>query len=254
MKLPSGWERFLPPSLSPSEAISLQKRLKDHLILDREVEEADLIAGVDTASPSSFFSPPEKGGESITVGAIVVWSLKRKEVIASAVSSGSPTMPYIPGLLAFRELPVIIKAFQELSITPQVVLVDGQGTAHPRQFGIACHLGLILNIPTIGCGKTRLWGVYEEPGGDRESWSPLYPPHSGSDLKTYPASQSTSPIGAVVRTRTGTKPLYISPGHLCNLNSAIRIVLTASPRYRLPEPIRLAHQLAGNEFKAKRKG
>ncbi|MCH7872098.1 MAG: endonuclease V, partial [Planctomycetes bacterium] len=139
------------------------------------------------------------------------------------------TFPYVPGLLSFREMPGILAAVRKLKVTPDVFLCDAQGLAHPRRFGLACHLGLWLNMPTIGCAKSRLCGVHAEPGLRKGSSARLM--HDGEH------------IGCVLRTRDDVKPIFVSPGHLCDHDSARRIALSAAIKYRLPEPTRLAHQL-----------
>ncbi len=164
------------------------------------------------------------------VGAVTLWSLNRGEVTQSTTATAEAALPYIPGLLAFREIPVLLEAFRKLQVRPEAVICDGQGTAHPRGFGIACHLGLYLGIPTVGCGKSRLIGSYTEPGN---------PKGSATDL-THRGRR----IGQVVRTRTGVKPVFVSPGHLVGFDEAVELVLRACSRYRLPEPVRAAHKLA----------
>jgi deoxyribonuclease V len=138
--------------------------------------------------------------------------------------------PYVPGLLSFRELPVVLDALARLAVIPDVILCDGQGRAHPRRFGIACHLGVLLDLPTVGVGKTRLVGRHAEPGPDKGDWAPLL--------------DDGEVIGAVLRTRAGVKPLYISVGHRISLDSAITLTLACLTRYRLPETTRAAHRLA----------
>lgn len=137
--------------------------------------------------------------------------------------------PYVPGLLSFRELPGVLAAFRKLTVVPEAVLCDGQGLAHPRRFGLACHLGLWLGLPTVGCAKSRLCGTFDEPERSRGGWTPLL--------------LDDEQVGVVLRTRDGVKPLFVSPGHLCDQASAVRLTLAATTRYRLPEPTRLAHQL-----------
>jgi deoxyribonuclease V len=137
-------------------------------------------------------------------------------------------VPYIPGLLSFRELPCILAAFRKLRVRPDAVLCDGHGLAHPRRLGIACLLGLWLAVPTVGCAKSRLLGTYDEPALERGSLSPLW--------------DHGEQVGVVLRTRTRVKPVFVSPGHLCDHASAVRLTLAAATQYRLPEPARLAHQ------------
>jgi deoxyribonuclease V len=143
--------------------------------------------------------------------------------------------PYVPGYLAFREGPAIITAVKKLMRRPDIILVDGQGIAHPRQFGIACHIGVLLDIPTIGCAKTRLVGEYREPGTRKGAWSAL---RYGSMV-----------VGTVLRTRDGVRPLFVSPGHRIDRSGAIRLVLACAGKYRIPEPLRCADAHAGHMAK-----
>jgi deoxyribonuclease V len=139
--------------------------------------------------------------------------------------------PYIPGYLSFREAPAIFSAMEKLSLLPDLLIVDGQGIAHPRRIGIASFLGVLLGLPTIGCAKSRLVGKYEEPAPERGSWSPLI--------------DKGETVGAVLRTRKGVKPVFVSPGHLVTLPEAIEIIMHCAVKYRLPEPQRAADSLAG---------
>jgi deoxyribonuclease V len=140
---------------------------------------------------------------------------------------GKATFPYVPGLFSFREAPIVLEAFARLSACPDVVLCDGQGIAHPRRIGLASHLGLWLDLPTVGCAKSRLCGTYDEPGPDRGDRSPLL--------------DDEAVIGAVVRTRSRVKPLYVSPGHRCDLEGAVAVTLATTVKYRLPVPAQMAH-------------
>jgi deoxyribonuclease V len=144
--------------------------------------------------------------------------------------------PYIPGLLSFREAPVCIAAVEKLKSKPDVFIIDGQGIAHPRRLGLAAHLGLFFDKPTIGCAKSRLIGIYEEPGLRKGAYTLLKD-------KRVSSSDQYETIGAVVRTRTNVKPVFVSVGNKCLLKDAIEITLGCAVRYRLPEPTRLAHQL-----------
>ena len=156
------------------------------------------------------------------------------ELIDRAGVVAEATFPYLPGLLSFREAPPVIEAFGRLSTRPDILLCDGQGIAHPRRLGLASHLGLWLGIPTIGCAKSRLFGSFAEPGQSRGDWSPL--------------KDGDETIGAVLRTRDRVSPLFVSPGHLCDLEGAIAAVLDAARRYRLPATTRLAHDFV-NEMR-----
>ena len=141
------------------------------------------------------------------------------------------TMPYVPGFLSYRELPVLVKAYKRLNVKPNVLLVDGQGIAHPRGLGLAAHLGVVLGVPTIGCAKSHLYGEYRMPA-----------PKRGSHKALRIGRRS---IGVVLRTRDNVKPLFVSPGHLVDIHDCLRIVLRVARKYRLPEPIRYAHRMAG---------
>jgi len=160
--------------------------------------------------------------------AVVVLRAETFEVIDRSGVVAEAKFPYVPGLLSFREAPAVIEAFERLKVRPDILMCDGQGIAHPRRMGLASHLGLYLEIPTIGCAKSWLCGDYEMPGQARGEWTPL--------------TDGGETIGAVVRTRTGVKSLFVSPGHLCDLASAIAVVLATAPTYRLPVTTRLAHQ------------
>ena len=165
-----------------------------------------------------------------TRAAAVLLDADSLQVLASEVARIPTRMPYIPGLLSFRELPAVLAALEQLREPPDLLLCDGQGIAHPRRFGIASHLGLLVDIPAIGVAKTRLCGTHEEPPNQRGAWTPLW---GQGEI-----------IGAVLRTRPGVKPLYISPGHRVGLETAIAYVMGCCTRYRLPETTRHAHRLA----------
>jgi len=163
-------------------------------------------------------------------GAVVVCDLEADLcVVDRATVRMDVDFPYIPGLLAFREVPVLERAFARLRVRPGVVLVDAHGTAHPRRFGSAAHLGVVLGLPTVGCAKSLLCGTFAEPGPGRGEWSPLL-----LDGET---------VGAALRTRPGVRPVFVSPGHLADLTSSLEVVLRCLGRYRLPEPLRAAHRL-----------
>lgn len=181
-----------------------------------------LVAGVDAAFP-------DRG--RTTRAAVVVMRYPQLEVIEAVTHERPTALPYIPGLLSFRELPAIVGALEQLSHSPDLVLCDGQGRAHPRRFGIACHLGVTTGLATIGVGKSRLCGQHEDPGSDKGSVVDLV---DGDEV-----------IGRVLRSRDRVRPLYISIGHRVSLDTAVELVLACTPRYRLPEPIRHADRLAG---------
>jgi len=158
---------------------------------------------------------------------VVLYDLERSMVVSTATATLTTAFPYIPGLLSFRELPVVLAALRRLPQLPAVVLVDGQGIAHPRRLGIASHLGLWLDLPTVGCAKSRLCGEHGEPGEKRGEWVSL--------------RDGAEEIGRVVRTRERVRPLFVSPGHLISMERAVQIVLACGRGYRLPEPTRQAH-------------
>ncbi len=213
--------------ISPTAAVALQRELAGQLRLDRTLPESAVrtIAGVD-------LSPPDSESGRVR-GAVVVVAWPSLEVVEVSTAEGIADFPYVPGLLSFREAPILLEALAGLRTTPDVILVDGQGTAHPRRFGIACHLGLAIDVPTIGCAKSRLVGTHQQPEEGKGVWTPL--------------SHHNETIGAVVRTRTGVRPIYVSPGNNINLESSVRWALACSPRYRVPVPTRLAHRAAAGE-------
>jgi deoxyribonuclease V len=204
------------------EAIEIQRSLASQVRFIAMKKKPKIIAGLDCA-----FS---KDGKRIFAAAIVI-DASDFSIIETTTASRKVGFPYIPGLLSFRETPACIDAIEKLKNTPDCLIVDGQGIAHPRRLGIASHIGLLIDKPTIGCAKSRLIGTFREPGNKKGSFSPLM--HSGEE------------IGAVLRTRTDVKPVYVSVGHNCSLDDAISIVLDCTTKYRLPEPSRLAHQLVG---------
>ncbi len=207
--------------LTPQQAIALQQELRHKVITTDQFGPVRTIAGVDVGF--------EKQG-SVTRAAVVVMSFPELEVITSAIARQPTRLPYIPGLLSFREVPTVIDALSQLAQTPDLLLCDGQGYAHPRRFGIASHLGLLTDIPSIGVGKSRLVGSYQEVGPERGSRQYLY--------------HQNEIIGMVLRNRALVKEIYISCGHRVSLDSAVQWVEATSSRYRLPEPIRQAHKLA----------
>ncbi len=204
----------------PATAIRLQERLRLRVELCPLRRAPRLLAGCDAA-----FSPDNREA----IAGVVVWDARSREVVESAVARVSCDFPYVPGLLSFREIPALLAALRALRGRPDAVLCDGQGLAHPRRVGLACHLGLWLGVPTIGCAKSRLCGTHEEPGPRRGARADLF--------------HRDERVGVVLRTRDGVRPLYVSPGHLCDMESAVRTTLAAAIRYRLPEPTRLAHAL-----------
>jgi len=186
-----------------------------------------VVAGLDCA-----FS---KDGRRI-LAAVIVLQLPGFEVLETAGVSRKVTFPYIPGLLSFREAPACIAAVEKLRKQPDLFIVDGQGIAHPRRLGLAAHLGLFFDKPTIGCAKSRLIGTYEEPPLEKGSYTLL------KDKTIVESNPRPETIGAVLRTRTNVKPVFVSVGNKCTLDDAIEITLACTTTYRLPEPTRIAHQ------------
>lgn len=211
--------------LTPAQAIAFQKELAGDVIISGEVSSVRLIGGADISVPR---------GSRTARAAIVVLSYPELEVVEVETGVMELAFPYIPGLLSFREAPVILDLYHKLSHKPDLLIVDGQGIAHPRRLGIASHLGLWLDRPTIGCAKSRLCGEHVEVGLE-----------AGSQAQLIDRGEV---IGTVLRTRAGSKPLYISTGHRVSLEEAVRWVLTCTRGYRLPEPSRLAHLAAGGNL------
>jgi deoxyribonuclease V len=207
-------------NLSYSQAIALQKSLSKKVQMIELKNQPKTVAGIDCA-----FSRDKKK----IIACVVLLKLPGFELIETVNTVQKLTFPYIPGLLSFREAPACIAAVEKLKRQPDVFIIDGQGIAHPRRFGLACHLGLFFDKPTIGCAKSRLTGSFEEPASEKGSFSPL---KDGKEV-----------IGAVVRTRTNVKPVFVSVGNKCLLDDAIKMALECTTKYRIPEPTRLAHQL-----------
>lgn len=204
--------------VTAEEAIEIQKQLGS-LIKLTPLEDVRYVAGVDLAFPDK-----ERG-----VAAIVVIDITTMRVIEQVVAHEKVTFPYVPGLLAFREGPLFLKAWQQLKVSPDLVMFDGQGIAHPRRLGIASHMGLFIDLPTVGVAKSYLYGSFIEPPNVQGSYTFLY--------------DKNEVIGAVVRTKVGNKPLFVSPGHKCDVLSALKLTLRCCVGHRLPEPTRLAHEL-----------
>ena len=188
--------------------------------------DVDLVGAADVA----FVDRPAHGRPSLARAAVAVLSYPDLAVVEQSVVEAPTVFPYVPGLLSFREVPALVKAFQALRQAPDLLLVDGHGYAHPRRFGIACHLGLLLDLPTIGVGKSRLCGRHPDPGGVRGEASQLI--------------DRDEIIGRVVRTRDGVRPVFVSVGHRIGLDEATDWVLRLCRGYRLPEPIRVADRLS----------
>jgi deoxyribonuclease V len=209
-----------PWNLAPREAIALQRELAALVIPTASEAAFQTVAGVDVSVVGARAR-----------AAVVVLALPHLEIVEQATAEGVVVFPYVPGLLSFREAPLILEALAHLQGTPDVLIFDGQGIAHPRRLGIAAHVGVLLDWPTLGCAKTRLCGVHEEPAPERGSVAWL---REGEEV-----------LGAVVRTRARVKPLFVSVGHRISLECAIALVLRCGKGYRLPEPTRWAHRLAG---------
>ncbi len=208
--------------LSPAEAGALQTELAERVIAETTFDPSSvqMVAGVDVSV--------RKG---LARAAVVVLRLTDLAPVDCAIAEKPVTYPYVPGLLAFREGPSVLGALERLSIWPDLLIFDGQGIAHPRRIGLAAHMGVILDHPSIGCAKSRLTGTDSEPGESVGDWEPLI---DGGEV-----------IGATVRSRTGVKPLYVSIGHRVDLPTAIQLVLRCTRGYRLPETSRYAHRAAG---------
>jgi len=212
-------------TLTVEEATAIQNQLSGEIITSDQLGEVNYVAGVDVGFEENY---------AISRAAVAVLSFPELQLIEQAIARRPTTFPYIPGFLSFREVPVVLDALSQIKITPDLILCDGQGIAHPRRFGLACHLGLLITVPTIGVAKSRLIGQHEELPPEKGNWQPLR--HRGEV------------IGAVVRSRTGVKPLYVSPGHRISLPTAIDYVLRCTPKYRLPETTRWADKLASNRI------
>lgn len=216
--------RFQHPwQVEAAEAIAIQTHLRGAVETVDRLPQVRHVAGIDVGF--------EQGGR-ITRAAVAVLSLPELQPCDVAVARQPTTFPYIPGLLSFREIPAVLDALARLTILPELILCDGQGIAHPRRLGIASHLGLLLDLPTIGVGKSRLCGRHDAVPPQRGEWTPL--------------RDKGETIGAVLRTRAGVKPVYVSPGHRISLSSAVDWVMRCVTRYRLPETTRWAHRIASD--------
>jgi len=223
VRAPKRW----PMSYRP--AVALQRKLRQRVSLKSAVGRVRFVAGVDASYETRA---------DVMYAGVVVIDLKDMSVVEREGAIRKARFPYIPGLLSFREAPAILAALKKLNAEPDCILVDGHGLAHPRRFGIACHLGVILDLPTIGCAKSLLVGEHAPVGDARGSWKPL--------------RFEGRIIGRALRTRDGVKPMYVSPGHKVSFSRAMDIALKCCIKYRIPEPTRLAHQYV-NEMR-RRKG
>ena len=215
LKHPHAWD------VTPQQAKDIQLELRNYIDLQDRLGTVNYVAGIDVGFEKN---------NTVTRAAIAVLRFPELELCDQSIARLPTTFPYIPGYLSFREVPVVLKAFAGLRQAPDLLLCDGQGIAHPRRLGIAAHLGVITDLPSIGVAKSRLIGTHDEVGEEKGSWVPLM--------------DKGECIGAVLRTRTGVKPLYISAGHRICLETSIDYVMRCLTRYRLPETTRWAHRLA----------
>ena len=217
MKLPRCPHRW---SVSPAQAMAIQRKLAPLVLARGRVPGVRLVAGADLAFTVD--------GTRCVAG-VVVWDLATETVVEQTTAVRPVRFPYVPGLLSFREGPAVLAALRRLRNVPDVVMFDGQGLAHPRRFGLACHIGVLMDRPSVGCAKSRLIGQHQAPA-----------PHRGAST---PLTHHGELIGTVLRTRRRVKWVYVSVGHRVGLAAAVELVLRCCTRYRLPEPTRLADQL-----------
>jgi len=217
------WRKLHSWNVTPAEAIKIQEKLRSQIILRNVIdskEEVSLIAGADAAYSLD---------QNLVAGGVVVMEFPSLKVREESWIVGRINFPYVPGLLSFREAPILLRVFSRLKNNPPVLIFDGQGIAHPRHLGIATHMGLLLDLPTIGCAKSRLIGEAKEPANRVGAFEFLY--------------YQNEIVGALLRTRKNVKPVLVSPGYKIDLKMAMEIILAACWKYRLPEPSRLAHRL-----------
>jgi deoxyribonuclease V len=208
-----------PWDVTPREAIAIQRDLAEHVRFEPLPPDLGTVAGVDVSVR----------GDRVRT-AIVVLRLDDLEPVDAVTWEGPVAFPYVPGLLSFREMPAVLPALDRLSVAPDVFMLDAQGYAHPRRFGLACHLGVLLDKPAVGVAKTRLVGRHDEPGAEKGEIAPL--------------TDGGETIGAVVRTRTNVNPVFVSVGHRASLRTAVDLALRCATRYKLPMPTHLAHRLS----------
>ncbi|WP_019989439.1 deoxyribonuclease V [Rudanella lutea] len=209
-----------PWDVTPTEAVALQQQMRQQIRIEPLTQPVRTIAGCDI----SF----NKFEETVYAG-IVVLNLADLSVLEEVGVISRATFPYVPGLLSFREAPALLEAWEKLQKAPDAVMFDGHGMAHPRRIGIAAHIGLFIDRPSFGCGKSVLVGKYDEPAPERGNWSPMR--HYGEV------------VGAALRTKNRVNPVYVSPGHRIDLPAAIELTLACDGGYRIPEPTRRAHNL-----------
>lgn len=217
-----------PPSVK--EALEIQRELRKRVINSPEFGKPRTVAGADLSIVKE---------EKKLICGIILFSYPDMIEIERVFSEVEDNFPYIPGLLAFREGPAIMRTYRKLRNKPDLLMIDGHGIAHPRGFGIACHVGVLLDVPALGVAKKKLYGTYEEPGEDKGSWTRLL-------------SKAGECIGAVLRTRDGIKPVFISVGHKIDLDSARDIAIACAGGYRIPEPTRQADKYVAELKKEKR--
>jgi deoxyribonuclease V len=208
--------------ITPKDAVQLQHKLRDKVVTNRplDLKKIRTVAGVDV-------SIQNKQAQA----AVVVLTFPDFEVVETALAQRPASFPYVPGLLTFREGPVLVEAFEKLTRKPDCFMFDGSGYLHPRRIGLACHMGLWLGVPTVANAKTKLCGEFGKLKAKAGSWTPV--------------THKDEVIGAALRTKKGCKPVFVSAGHLSDLESAIAVVMACATKYRLPEPVRFAHRAAG---------
>lgn len=210
-----------PWELTPREALTLQQELRHKIVLEDRLNPLRHIAAADISYSRH---------SGCSYGGVAVFTYPGLKLVEEQTAYGDTGFPYVPGLLSFREGPVALEAFRKVKQAPDLILFDGQGLAHPRGFGLASHLGLILNRPSIGCAKSLLYGRCREPGKSRGAHSPIM-------------DEEGRVIGVVLRTRDRVSPIFVSQGHKVSLDTAVEIVLSCCTGYRIPHPLRYAHEL-----------
>jgi deoxyribonuclease V len=214
-------ESLHPWNVSVEEAIQIQENLRSRIILKKTFSKVRTIGGGDVAYSKK---------RNLLFGAVVVLSFPQMETVDISKADGMVHFPYIPGLFSFREGPILIKAFQRLKTKPDVMIYDAQGIAHPRGFGLASHMGLWLDLPSVGCAKTPLVDEFTSPGPSKGSCELI--------------RREGKEVGIVLRTKDNVKPLFVSPGHRIDLPTSIQIILKCCQRFRIPEPLRRAHHVS----------
>ena len=210
------------------EALAIQQQLRAQVVTHDDFGEIRTVAGVD----AGYEEDADGVGQGVARAAIVVLEFPSLRPLDYAIERRPTNFPYVPGFLSFRETPAVLAALGELRVRPDLLICDGQGIAHPRRFGIACHIGILSNLPAIGCAKSLLTGRYHALPDERGA--------------TVPLMDHGEQIGVALRSRAGTKPLFISPGHRVGLESSVRFVMACITKYRLPETTRAADGLASH--------